>query len=376
VKYITPTLFAIGALFISVPIATAQDIRAIVLENAPIHLYPDAKTTPLRTAAVNTSLVVIEDAGEWLRVEFEDPVFGSRQGYVQKIRVRVNRPELKPMDLSVPSTVASANDASKQRVSQGSRSSQPSLPARIQDVPKLPPVSAGARVTEKGWLDVSFGVAASGADTTTFTYVGIKSSEPYAMAASYPKPSRGAEFDFGGGYMFNPVVGLGINFTGTAHEDAVGLGATIPHPYYFNAAATAANVTAQTLSRTEGGANIQVMVVAANRPSVRFRVFGGPTFFRYQADMIRNLEYAQVAPIFSRANVIEITGFDAVKTEGTGWGFHAGADVSFFFSHVVGVGGFARYSRGTLAIDEPMSESQQDVTVGGFQTGGGLRLRF
>jgi len=37
---------------------------------------------------------------------------------------------------------------------------------------------------------------------------------------------------------------------------------------------------------------------------------------------------------------------------------------------------FARYSRATATIDEPMSEKKQSITLGGFQTGGGLRFRF
>jgi hypothetical protein len=43
---------------------------------------------------------------------------------------------------------------------------------------------------------------------------------------------------------------------------------------------------------------------------------------------------------------------------------------------VRGLGGFARYSRATVSIFEPMSEEWQELTLGGFQTGGGLRLRF
>jgi hypothetical protein len=57
-------------------------------------------------------------------------------------------------------------------------------------------------------------------------------------------------------------------------------------------------------------------------------------------------------------------------------GAHIGGDMSYFFSRVVGVGGFARYSRPKVSVLEPMSEEFQDIPLGGFQTGGGLRLRF
>jgi hypothetical protein len=38
--------------------------------------------------------------------------------------------------------------------------------------------------------------------------------------------------------------------------------------------------------------------------------------------------------------------------------------------------GFARVGRGTATIDEPRSELKPDMTLGGFQTGGGPRFRF
>jgi hypothetical protein len=75
-------------------------------------------------------------------------------------------------------------------------------------------------------------------------------------------------------------------------------------------------------------------------------------------------------------NTVAITGYDAQEVTRGGWGFHAGGDVSVFFSRVVGLDGFVRFNKGTIVIDEPMSELLQDVKVGGLQTGGGLRLRF
>ena len=66
--------------------------RAVVIEPAPIYLLPDATRTPLRTAPVNTQLTVLGEEGEWLRIEFNDPQFGPRVGYVQAKRVRILAP--------------------------------------------------------------------------------------------------------------------------------------------------------------------------------------------------------------------------------------------------------------------------------------------
>jgi hypothetical protein len=60
----------------------------------------------------------------------------------------------------------------------------------------------------------------------------------------------------------------------------------------------------------------------------------------------------------------------------SGWGAHFGGDVSWFFTGVVGVGGFARYSTGSVEFTDPISDKPVTLKTGGLQAGGGLRLRF
>ncbi len=62
-------------------------------------------------------------------------------------------------------------------------------------------------------------------------------------------------------------------------------------------------------------------------------------------------------------------------SEGTGWGYHLGADFSVFFSRVVGIGGFARYSAAEVEQVD-LGNTTVKNKAGGFQAGGGLRLRF
>ena len=76
---------------------------------------------------------------------------------------------------------------------------------------------AQVRDPSKGWVDVHFGVA-SAAENSYEAAVSLPQSDEmatYAAAYSFP---RGAEFDFGGGYMVTPRLGIGLSFTGTAHE--------------------------------------------------------------------------------------------------------------------------------------------------------------
>ena len=93
------------------------------------------------------------------------------------------------------------------------------------------------------------------------------------------------------------------------------------------------------LTRTEGGVNLQTMIVPYHSDGLRVRLFGGPTYFRYSADMVGDFTVSRSV----------VTDYDVVQTDGTGWGLHVGGDVTFFLSRFVGLGGFARYSRGSPA---------------------------
>jgi len=59
----------------------------VITEAAPVFLYPDAKRTPLRTLAAGTTVRILEETPDWVRIEFVDN-FGARIGYVQRKFVR------------------------------------------------------------------------------------------------------------------------------------------------------------------------------------------------------------------------------------------------------------------------------------------------
>ena len=100
---------------------------AIVSTQAPIYLRP-GMDVPLRVAAVGTILKVLQVEGEWVEVEFNDPQFGRRVGWVQLKLIRISRPELQPMDLSVRE-VAPAPPARSAPMTQGKSTPPAQVPA-------------------------------------------------------------------------------------------------------------------------------------------------------------------------------------------------------------------------------------------------------
>jgi hypothetical protein len=256
----------------------------------------------------------------------------------------------------------------------------PALPAEPQ-TPRNPNVTRiGGTLEKKIWIDVNIGGSQSAQGAQAFTFATTLNRQPAAFASAYGPPSGGTDFDFGGGYMFTPTFGVGLSITSTGDQNAAGLIATIPHPTISNAATTTSGVTRTELERAEGGFNIQLAVVP-RLPKVmgdrtRVRLFGGPTYFRLSRQMVDAVRYTQQFGVFTSVNLVSIVGADASVVEGTGWGFHAGADFDYFFSRYAGVGGTLRFSRGTVDMAEPLSETTAEMTTGGVQFGGGLRLRF
>ena len=237
--------------------------------------------------------------------------------------------------------------------------------------------AAPASVSSKVWIDVNLGIANPAQKELATASTWIRFREVASQAAAY-EFSRGASFDFGGGYMINKGLGVGISFTGTAHQGPAGLAIAVPHPIWANDYAYDASVTNENLTRSEGGINFQVVGKATSKSGrAELKVFGGPTFFRLQGDAVSILHFVQASTLFGNPdNAVAITGYESESINNTGWGLHGGVDGSYFFSRHVGVGGVLRLSRGTVAVDDPMSLDSVDVKVGGIQTAGGVRFRF
>ena len=70
--------------------AAAEDRLAVVMTiAAPIYLLPDTTRTPLRVLEQREYVRVRKNEGEWLRVDFQDPQFGLRTGYIMASLVRL-----------------------------------------------------------------------------------------------------------------------------------------------------------------------------------------------------------------------------------------------------------------------------------------------
>jgi hypothetical protein len=240
--------------------------------------------------------------------------------------------------------------------------------------------AAAQTAVERVWIDVNVGSAWAAEDTFVMTASVARAHEAADFAAQYHVP-RDASFDFGGGFMLTPVVGLGVNVGGSAHEAQADLLARLPHPYFVDAFASAPGQTDIPMQRIERSLDIRAMLVAVRTRHFHLRAFGGPSYFRVEQDAVTDIIYHQFYFVHSPANVAELTEYELERTAGSGWGFHAGADGSVFFTRIIGVGGFAKYGRGAVDLENTVARAVGQravvgVKAGGVQVGGGLRLKF
>jgi hypothetical protein len=106
------------------------------------------------------------------------------------------------------------------------------------------------------------------------------------------------------------------------------------------------------------------------------RIVGGPTYFSAHEQAVSHIYWNQVW--VGTTNTVNVTSTELTDVQASTWGFNVGTDVSYFFNNVIGIGGLARYSHGSVTFDndEAMSDTPMPAKVGGFQAAFGLRLRF
>jgi hypothetical protein len=235
------------------------------------------------------------------------------------------------------------------------------------------------RRPDRFWIDADVAVAVAAGDVTMQAEV-ARPVEPATFVARYELP-RSAAFDVGGGVMLTPRWGLGVSAGGTVHEHSAELTANIPHPFFPGTYATDTDETERLMQRIERSLSLQAVAVVARPGPWRVRVFGGPTFFRIEQDVVREIFYNHFYFVRQPTNGVELTGVDLTRVSGTGWGFHGGADASVFVTRFLGVGAFARVSRGTVDMENTLAtglDQRERVAVkaGGVDVGAGIRLRF
>ena len=101
-------------------------------------------------------------------------------------------------------------------------------------------------------------------------------------------------------------------------------------------------------------------------------VMGGPSRLEVEQTQVLGVTPIDLTSPYDTVDRVVINS-EAVRKIGAG--FNLGADLTYKLHRNYGVGFFARYAGGSL--DFPVLDSgMASYDVGGFQLGGGVRLRF
>jgi hypothetical protein len=168
-------------------------------------------------------------------------------------------------------------------------------------------------------------------------------------------------FDVRIGYMVGPQFAVAFAFTGFESSSTGAVAASIPSPVVTGRPASFTG-TAEDMNRRDLGYHPQIAYILPVAEDFTATLAFGPSFVHVQQPTI------SVVPVAANSqNVAVVKG----KETGTVIGFNVGADGSYAVSNMVGIGVFARYVDGKKDF-----ETIDNVSIRGFQFGGGLKLRF
>ena len=217
---------------------------------------------------------------------------------------------------------------------------------------------AAAQTTKNIFVDVNAGVQVASRTFVVDAFPTVYNER--AIIHTNQKVGIGALFDLSGGYRVwrDLSVGLGFNYAGGSADAA--MTAAVPHPLFHDRRVE----TTQTVDAKHSEKAVHVLAIwtvpVTDKMDASFS--GGPSFINVSQDLVTGITVAA-----GTQNATPLTETQS----GTAKGFNIGADLSYLLNQRYGVGGFIRYVGGS--VDLP---SVPDLKAGGFQIGGGARLRF
>lgn len=223
----------------------------------------------------------------------------------------------------------------------------------------------------RGFLNVNFGIQVIADDAATTTAEFSLYDEKGTVTSTQAIDKQAPFLDFGGGVRLAGNFGVGfaysrINVTGTAEVVA-----SVPNPVVYDQPRTA-TASLNDLDHTENAYHFQALWMLPISDTVDVMISGGPTWFSLTQGVVTTPQITEVGPPYTTVNMtVSQSTLTASKM-----GFNVGADLTFRFANNFGVGGMMRYSSATVTLESAGSGATSDVKVGGFQVGGGIRIRF
>lgn len=258
--------------------------------------------------------------------------------------------------------------------------------------------SAQTRTRIEPFVDVGAGVSVPGTEgfESGARIVSDRLSSEYwelfndSFLARYRLRSRPL-IDVGAGLVLRSGVLFGVAVTHQRDERRADVDVTLDHRDYHRP--LTGRTTSAPLQRRDTAVHLSAGY-AWSSPHVQVRAFGGPSRFSVSQDLMDGLSLEEVAgfsgpPFVTTYSLRGPTDVTSQPQRGSAWGYHAGADVAYYFGRHAGVGMLVRYSDSTVALADPLSSSlltgyfraltknsTVEVDTQRLDVTAGLRLRF
>jgi hypothetical protein len=225
---------------------------------------------------------------------------------------------------------------------------------------------------DRGYIAVNFGLQAASREFTEVARPTI-----YNERATITVPhtvSSGGLFDIAAGYRVWQNLAISLGFSQFGDSEAPTLTGDIPNPF-FGGAHRVATGSAGDLSHNEQAIHVHAYFNIPLTEKFELALVGGPSFYSIKQDFIADVTPVEGAFPFTTVTIGNVAQTTQKKRA---TGFTVGADGTYLLTPRYGVGVFGRFSGASVELPAVGGDSPQLVTVdaGGFQLGGGLRVRF
>ena len=223
------------------------------------------------------------------------------------------------------------------------------------------PAHAQMTWNDRAFLNVNFGVQevsrTLNADSGFELY-----GESGTLSTAQPIDG-GAMFDFSVGYKVWGNLAVGVGYSRVQSDADVTISASVPDPNFFDRH-RAVTGAASNAEHSEQAIHLQGTWMVPVTDKVDVGLSFGPSIFMVKQDLVTALTVTEPGGAVASTTI--------VREDKTALGFNLGLDLNYLVTPRFGAGVLIRYARGSADLDA----ADESLTVGGFQVGAGLRVRF
>jgi hypothetical protein len=221
--------------------------------------------------------------------------------------------------------------------------------------------SAQMQWTDKGFVNFTLGAQAPSKELATNTTFDLY-NEPGTLSTTQDV-AGGFFFDISAGYKVWRNLAVGIGFSRVGSEADLVVEAQVPDPDFFESPRlVSANVSGAKHSQPALHLTGTWMMPVTDKVDLGFQF--GPSIFFVSQDLPTGVSVTEPGPTL---NSITVSSVDSTSV-----GFHFGVDMTYLVTPRIGAGVLARFSWGSADLEN----TDESLTLGGFQIGGGVRVRF